>query len=316
MTILSKLRLSEPAPDVKFMEARAERWEKLMLFIQEVLDMWVKVQSVYLYLEPIFGSDDINKQMPLEAEKFNMVNTIWFRIMSYVEKDPLVLRIETIPNLLKDLQTSLRLSEEIQKGLNDYLETKRLFFPRFFFLSNEDLLNILAETKDPLLVQPHLKKCFEGIDELIFSNQVEILGMRSAEGEEITFLEKIVPRDYKSNVEQWLLKVEDQMRLSLQKVTGDSLNDLTKTRIKRTDWVRKWPGQVIICVSQAVWTYTIESKIEKYGLKGLVDYHEELKLQLEDIVNLVRGPLSPMERMTLGALGRYRGPRKKTSFKI
>ena len=297
-----KAQTIRASPDVKFMEARAERWEKLMLFIQEVLDMWVKVQSVYLYLEPIFGSDDINKQMPLEAEKFNMVNTIWFRIMSYVEKDPLVLRIETIPNLLKDLQTSLRLSEEIQKGLNDYLETKRLFFPRFFFLSNEDLLNILAETKDPLLVQPHLKKCFEGINELIFSNQVEILGMRSSEGEEITFLDKIAPRDYKSNVEQWLVKVEDQMRLSLQKVTGDSLNDLTKTRIKRTDWVRKWPGQVVISVSQTVWTYTIESKIEKYGLKGLTDYHEELNLQLEDIVNLVRGPLSPMERMTLGAL--------------
>lgn len=79
----------------------------------------------------------------------------------------------------------LQLIDLVQKGLADYLETKRLAFSRFFFLSNDELLQILSQAKNPLAVQPHLHKCFEAIDRLDFQADMEITAMNSAENEKV-----------------------------------------------------------------------------------------------------------------------------------
>jgi len=60
---------------------------------------------------------------------------------------------------------NLRL-EDIQKSLDMYLETKRQIFPRFYFISNDDLLEILGQSKNPMEIQVHLKKCFDNIKSL------------------------------------------------------------------------------------------------------------------------------------------------------
>lgn len=85
---------------------------------------------------------------------------------------------------LEIFQKSNATLEKIQKNLEDYLETKRMSFPRFYFLSNDELLEILAQTKNVQAVQPHMSKCFDGIRKLDFGddpNSINIFSMISGE---------------------------------------------------------------------------------------------------------------------------------------
>ena len=86
--------------------------------------------------------------------------------MTRINKDRNALRGTHHEGLLEELNDMNVKLEEIQKSLDMYLETKRQIFPRFYFLSNDDLLEILGQSKNPKAVQPHLKKCFDNIKQL------------------------------------------------------------------------------------------------------------------------------------------------------
>jgi dynein heavy chain len=70
---------------------------------------------------------------------------------------------------------------------------------------------------------------------------------------------------------------------------------------EREEWVKEWPGQVVLCVSQIFWTVEVHDAI-KSGPNGLRKYWDKLKEQLLSIVALVRGKLTKQQRITLGAL--------------
>jgi dynein heavy chain len=100
--------------------------------------------------------------------------------------------------------------------LDDYLDDKCQSFPRFYFLAADDLLKILAQTKDPTLVQPHMGKCFEGIKSVVFEGH-NVTGMNSAEKEHVKFHAAIDVEagDKKGKVEVWMLDIEDMMKKTL-----------------------------------------------------------------------------------------------------
>jgi dynein heavy chain len=169
-------------------------------------------------------------------------------------------------------------------------------------LSDPELLEILSETKDPLRVQPFLKKCFEAIESLEFDDETKIHAMKSAEGERIQYVKVIDPVLAKGNVEEWLKPVEEVMIKSVKDVIDKANLDYTKPGQEREKWVTLHSGQAVLAVSMMKWTSQAEEAMKKSGIAGLEVFYEKQQKQLQGIVGVVRTNISRLQRCTLEAL--------------
>ena len=196
--------------------------------------------------------------------------------------------------------------EKIEKNLEMYLESKRKDFPRFYFISNDELLQILASAQEIEKVEKHLNKCFDNICALEYTSDAgatEVQGMISSEKEKVIF-NKAVKIRQGTNVEAWLKDVQDAMSDTLKKIMKVGYNDYYDASRERKDWVRKHAGQVIATIGQVTWTESVEQafgdiETNPNSVSELFDMNVQ---QLSQLTELIRGELSSVERKILVAL--------------
>ncbi|XP_076646459.1 dynein axonemal heavy chain 1 [Halictus rubicundus] len=275
-------------------EDEINEWETKLKLTQEVLLLWMEVQREWMYLEPIFTSEDISTQLPSEARKYNAMERNWRRIMKNAHDRPYIIKICPDRVLLESLQECQSLLEVVHKGLANYLEVKRRAFPRFYFLSDEELLEILAQARNVHAVQPHLRKCFENIQMVRFEQDLQITRMYSAEGEEVILRPPMYPE---RSVEFWLGELERVMRNTIREIIHDALQLVEIS--PRKQWVYMWPGQVTLCCGQAYWTAHVEEAIRGNRLR---QYYQEMLGHLDDLRELVRGHQTEIQRLMLEAV--------------
>eukprot|EP00941_MAST-03F_sp_MAST-3F-sp1_P002673 g2673.t1 len=283
----------------KYVRINAIKLKKDISMLQRTIKSLLECQQKWIDLVPIFSSFDMKRQLPLEAAIFEKIDNKWKAVMEDIIISPLALQSGTVKGRAENCESFCRELEKIQSSLHDFMETKRQTFPRFYFLANDELLTIYANSRNPFFVQRFLQKLFSGIDRLIFTNEneeeekillpslnfskIRISSLVSQSGEEITLMsENLKPVGF---IERWLSGLESGMKRTIKQLIKVGIASFEEYKSDRNKWIVKHPSQVIQTASLIMWTNQTEIAIRE---NRLVDYQKELLQQIQEIVQFIR----------------------------
>lgn len=275
-------------------------WQNLLSNADQVISSWMEVQRKWMYLESIFiGSEDIRNQLPEEAKRFEDVDKNFKILLADISSNLNVIKATNKPLLFDKLDMLLKQLILCEKALNDYLETKRLAFPRFYFVSSADLLDILSNGNAPELVARHLTKLYDSLAKLVFIKGTKLAEkMLSKENDELVAFK--TQCDCSGKVEIWLNRLTNEMRKTLHDLFMKSV--VAYEDKSREIWVFDWPAQPALCTTQIWWTTEVNNsfaKLEEGYENSLRDYQKKQIMQLNALIELLLGDLTPGDRQKI-----------------
>jgi dynein heavy chain len=193
-------------------------------------------------LESLFiHSAEVKKELPEKSILFIGIDKDVREILATGHKVKKALDFSTLPDLLTKLEKVTDELYECEKALNEFMKSKQMSFPRFFFVAQADLLDILSNGNNPVKVMVHMPKIISAMDNLeLIDEGVRPFakGMHACVGKE--YVEFTEPLKLVGKVEVYLQEVIDTMRGSLKDISLSSLKKFTQ--IAKEDWIVQDPA--------------------------------------------------------------------------
>lgn len=276
-------------------ETEVERWTKSLSNITEILTVSAEVQRNWAYLENLFlGSDEVKKELPEQAKQFVFIDQEVKRILADGYKKQLCILFCDQDWVLKGFENVLSQLQVCEKALNKFMDEKKKCFPRFYFTSSSDLLDILSNGNMPAKIMKFMSKIFQAIENLELKDSGDqrptAVGMHTNVG--VEYVEFSAPLKLIGKVENYMQEVINSMKSSLRDVASESLKRLAKHG--KAEWLKMDPAQTTLLINMMNWTRDVESGFEaqKQDKEAMKKAHVHQVQLLSDLIKMVQGDLT------------------------
>ncbi|EFN82623.1 Dynein heavy chain 7, axonemal [Harpegnathos saltator] len=268
--------------------------------IQESLDQWTRIQYRKLLLDLIFSYPGIAARLDEQAAMYLEATRILQDVNDRFTENPSYQGIKESTDLLEILNQANGKLEKASKGVKDYLDLKKLSFPRFFFLENSEIREILFES-DMMKRHTVVKKCFPGIERLKVDKSNCIQCIIGRYGESL-HLERNIPMPTDTErEEEWLVQLEREM---INAVRGSVARYHSSSGKKNPIPVAadNVASMTIVCGLQLHWTSSVEeclTSLNTAALKSLSTRYTDWVILM---TNELRNSLARRSRSLLMSL--------------
>eukprot|EP01135_Chromosphaera_perkinsii_P008555 Nk52_evm21s1400 gene=Nk52_evmTU21s1400 len=279
-------------------------WQKKLAQIENVFIGWTEIQHAWLNMAEIFKSSaDLRSKLPKETEEFDQLHNDWKDVLEKLASYKSAIEASEHPGILQTFDKFLKNFQRSEKALTEYLNSKRNEFPRFYFVSSHDLMDILAHGHEPRKISNHCSKIFDNIGKLEFKDDEsskEVIAVVSSEGERVPLQNSMMADGV---VTKWLGDLLTNVRGTLAEILNDAVSGYEDK--PRHVWMFDSCAQLTIVAGQIWFATEVQIAFDRI-LQGhessLVDYHRKQIKQISTIVDIIRGDLSPLDRQKLVSL--------------